>query len=76
ISVGDGRTIRLADIATVRDLYAEQRSRAAVDGRQAISFDFQRAKGASDVSVFNEAVKKLQALEKRNPSVHFVLRSN
>ena len=72
----NGRTIRLGDIATVRDLYAEQRSRAAVDGRQAISFDFQRAKGASDVSVFNDAVKKLQALEKRNPNVHFVLRSN
>lgn len=72
----NGRTIRLADIATVRDLYAEQRSRAAVDGRQAISFDFQRAKGASDVSVFNDAVKKLEALEKRNPNVHFVLRSN
>ena len=76
INVGGGRTVRLGDIATVRDLYAEQRSRAAVDGRQAISFDFQRAKGASDVSVFNDAVKKLQALEKRNPGVHFVLRSN
>ncbi|MGP7796645.1 efflux RND transporter permease subunit [Sphingomonas sp. CLY1604] len=76
INVGNGRTVRLADIATVRDLYAEQRSRAAVDGRQAISFDFQRAKGASDVSVFNEAVQKLQALEKRNPNVHFILRSN
>jgi multidrug efflux pump subunit AcrB len=76
INVGGGRTVRLGDIATVRDLYAEQRSRAAVDGRQAISFDFQRAKGASDVSVFKEAVKKLEALEKRNPNVHFVLRSN
>ncbi|GAA0662353.1 multidrug efflux pump subunit AcrB [Sphingomonas insulae] len=76
INVGGGRTVRLGDIATVRDLYAEQRSRAAVDGRQAISFDFQRAKGASDVTVFNEAVKKLQALEKRNPNVHFILRSN
>jgi multidrug efflux pump subunit AcrB len=76
INVGNGRTIRLGDIATVRDLYAEQRSRAAVDGRQAISFDFQRAKGASDVSVFNEAVKKLADLEKRNPNVHFILRSN
>ncbi|MCP3734335.1 efflux RND transporter permease subunit [Sphingomonas sp. RP10(2022)] len=76
INVGNGRTIRLGDIATVRDLYAEQRSRAAIDGRQAISFDFQRAKGASDVSVFNEAVKKLAALEKRNPGVHFILRSN
>ncbi len=76
LNVGGGRTIRLGDIATVRDLYAEQRSRAAVDGRQAISFDFQRAKGASDVTVFNEAVKKLGALEKRNPNVHFILRSN
>ncbi|USU04113.1 efflux RND transporter permease subunit [Sphingomonadaceae bacterium OTU29THOMA1] len=76
LNVGGGRTIRLGDIATVRDLYAEQRSRAAVDGRQAISFDFQRAKGASDVTVFNEAVKKLEALEKRNPNVHFILRSN
>ncbi|WP_267434220.1 efflux RND transporter permease subunit [Sphingomonas sp. GM_Shp_1] len=76
INVGGGRTVRLADIATVRDLYAEQRSQAAVDGRQVISFDFQRAKGASDVSVYNGAVEKLKALEKRNPEVKFVLRSN
>jgi multidrug efflux pump subunit AcrB len=75
ISVG-GRTVRLADIAQVRDLYAEQRTAAAINGRQVISFDFQRAKGASDVTVFNDAVKKLEALEKRNPAVHFVLRSN
>lgn len=76
INVRGGRTVRLADIATVRDLYAERRSQAAVDGRQVISFDFQRAKGASDVSVFNGAVEKLKGLEKRNPEVKFVLRSN
>ncbi|MCT8001484.1 efflux RND transporter permease subunit [Sphingomonas sanguinis] len=76
INVRGGRTVRLADIATVRDLYAEQRSQAAVDGRQVISFDFQRAKGASDVSVYNGAVEKLKGLEKRNPEVKFVLRSN
>ncbi|WP_230482573.1 efflux RND transporter permease subunit [Sphingomonas sp. Leaf21] len=76
INVGGGRTVRLADIATVRDLYAEQRSQAAVDGRQVISFDFQRAKGASDVSVFKGAVDKLNELQKRNPEVKFVLRSN
>lgn len=76
IAVGGGRTVRLADIAQVRDLYAEQRSKAAIDGRQTISFDFQRAKGASDVTVFKGAQAKLAALEKRNPSVHFVLRSN
>jgi multidrug efflux pump subunit AcrB len=74
INVGNGRTVRLADIAQVRDLYAEQRSRAAVNGRQAVSFDFQRAKGASDVTVYHAAVEKLRALEKRNPSVKFVQR--
>jgi len=74
INVGNGRTVRLADIAQVRDLYAEQRSRATVDGRQAITFDFQRAKGASDVTVYHAAVDKLRALEKRNPSVKFVQR--
>lgn len=74
IPVGQGRTVRLADIAEVRDLYAEQRTLAAVDGRQVVSFDFQRAKGASDVTVFEEAQKKLKEIEERNPNVRFVLR--
>jgi multidrug efflux pump subunit AcrB len=73
ISVGSGRVIRLSDIAQVRDLYAEQRSSSELDGRQVLSFDFQRSKGASDVAVFHEAEKKLAALEKRNPKVHFKL---
>jgi multidrug efflux pump subunit AcrB len=76
ISVGAGRTVRLTDIAQVRDAFAEQRSRAAVDGRQTVSFDIQRSKGASDVTVFHEAEKKLKAIEKRNPQVRFVLRQN
>jgi len=76
ISVGNGRTVRLTDIAQVRDLYAERRNRAAVNGRQSISFDFQRAKGYSDVTVFREAQKKLAALEKRNPNVRFTLRQD
>jgi len=75
IAVGGGRTVRLSDIAQVRDLYAERRSTAAVNGRQVISFDFQRAKGNSDVAVYKGAVEKLEALEKRNPAVRFVLRS-
>ena len=76
IAIGGGRTVQLSDLGQVRDLYAEQRSRAAVDGRQAVSFDFQRAKGASDVTVFHAAVKKLDELQKRNPKVKFVLRQN
>jgi len=71
IAIGGDRTVRLADIADVKDLYAEQRSLAEYNGRQVLSFNIKRAKGASDVTVFEEAEKKLEALNKRNPAVQF-----
>ena len=73
ISVGGGRTVKLADIADVRDLYAEQRSYATQDGQQVLAFSFQRAKNESDVAVFDGAMEKLKALEKRNPDIKFNL---
>jgi multidrug efflux pump subunit AcrB len=71
IATGNGRTIKVTDLGRVEDLYAEQRSASQLDGKQVLSFDFQRAKNASDVAVFAEAEKKLAALEKRYPKVHF-----
>jgi len=70
ISVG-GRTIRLSDVADVRDLYAEQRSLAKMDGRQVLSFSLAKAKGSSDVTVYDAARKALRELAKENPKVHF-----
>src|SRR3546814_12118754 len=65
------RTVRLADIAEVKDLYAEQRSVSKQDGRQVLTFGFERAKGASDVTVYDAAVEELRKLEKENPKVKF-----
>ncbi|MDV3459180.1 efflux RND transporter permease subunit [Sphingomonas sp. HF-S4] len=76
ISTGAGRTVRLADIASVQDAFAEQRSLAKYNGHQVISFDIQRAKGASDVTVFHAAEEKLKELEKNNPKVTFQLLDN
>ncbi|MBB5711305.1 efflux RND transporter permease subunit [Sphingomonas xinjiangensis] len=76
ISTGAGRTVRLADIATVKDAYAEQRSAAEYNSQPVISFDIKRAKGASDVEVFHAAEKKLEELQKRNPKVKFELLNN
>ncbi|MGN6268421.1 MAG: efflux RND transporter permease subunit [Sphingomonas sp.] len=75
ISVG-GRTIKLADIADVKDLYADPTSSSKINGRPVVSFDFQRAKGYSDVSVFHGAEKKLAELEKANPKIHFQILNN
>jgi multidrug efflux pump subunit AcrB len=76
IAVGGGRTVRLSDIATVQDLYAEQRMVAEWNGRQVLAFDIFRAKGASDVSVMHDAEKKLRELEARNPKVKFEILFN
>src|SRR3546814_17635512 len=76
MSRGNGRTLQLADIASVSYSYAELRCSARCNGHSVVSFDIQRAKGASDVTVFHEADQRLRELEKANPKVHFELLSN
>jgi len=72
ISVGDGRTVKLADLAEVRDGYAEQRTLGKMSGRQVLSFSLERSKGASDVTVYEAALAELKKLEAENPRVKFV----
>lgn len=71
ISLGGGRTIRLSDVAEVTDGYSEQRAMAFESGRQVVTFGMSRAKGASDVTVFDEATKKMEEIEKENPGIKF-----
>ena len=71
ITVGGGRTIKLSDIATVRDGYAEQRNLAKMNGRQVLSFSLEKSKGSSDVTVFEGAEKVIAALHKENPKVSY-----
>lgn len=71
ISLGGGRTIHLSDVADVTDGYAEQTSISKVDGRQVVTFSIQRAKEASDVSVYDDSIKEINKIEKANPGVHF-----
>ncbi len=71
ISAGPGRRIKLADIATVTDSYAEQRSLAKMNGRQVVSFSISKAKGSSDVTIGDNAEEVLRKLETSNPKVKF-----
>ena len=71
IHVGDGRTIRLRDVAEVRDLYAEQRALSTMNGRQVLSFSISKAKGYSDVTVYEQAEKVIDQLRKENPKIKF-----
>lgn len=71
IAISGGRTVKLADLATVRDMYAEQRSLSLMNGRQVTSFSMEKSKGSSDVTVYDEAMKVLDKLKKENPKVQF-----
>ncbi len=71
IAIGGGRTVKLSSIAEVRDLYGEQRQLGTMDGRQVLSFSIQRAKGASDVKVYEAVQKELEKIHKENPRVSF-----
>jgi multidrug efflux pump subunit AcrB len=72
ISLGGGRSIKLADIAEVTDGFSEQRSMAFAGGKQVVTFGMSRAKGASDVTVFDNAMVKIAEIEKENPGVNFI----
>jgi multidrug efflux pump subunit AcrB len=71
IQLGGGRTVQLADIASVSDSYGEQQRIGKIRGAQVVNFSISRAKGASDVTVYDEAMKKLGEIEKENPGVKF-----
>ncbi len=71
IALANGRTIHLSDVASVSDSYAEQRNLAKMNGKQVLSFSIEKAKDASDVTVHDAAVKKLEEIKKNNPKVNF-----
>ena len=76
IPLGAGRTVKIADIATIRDTSKEQRKLAKIDGRQVVGFGIKRARGASEVDLYDATTAELAKIEKENPKFHFVERFN
>ena len=71
VSIGGGRSVKLSDVAEVTDGYSEQRSMAFEGGRQVVTFGMSRAKGASDVTVFDNATAEMEKIAKENPGIKF-----
>ncbi|MEO6388262.1 MAG: efflux RND transporter permease subunit [Croceibacterium sp.] len=65
------RTIRLDQVAAVSDSFSEQTSIAKLNGRQVVTFGIERAKGASDVTVYDAAIKEMKQIEADNPGIGF-----
>jgi hypothetical protein len=71
IPLGGGRTVKLTDFAKVTDSFGEVTSLGKFNGKTSITFQITRARGASDVAVYDDTVAELAKIQKAHPGVHF-----
>lgn len=71
IATGDGRFVKLTDVAEVGDGGSEVRGFARLNGRPVVGFQISKTRDSSDVAVEDAAAEKLADLEKAHPGVTF-----
>lgn len=69
LPLNDGRDIRLADIATIRDTFARPQSIALYDGKTVVGFEVSRSKGAGEVDTGRAVREAVRALAARHPDL-------
>jgi multidrug efflux pump subunit AcrB len=69
LSLSDGRRIRLDQIATVKDTFAEPTAAAFLDGQPVVGFEVARSRGASEVEVGKGVREKLSELRLSRPDL-------
>ena len=63
----DGSAVRLSDIATVDDSFAEQRTLVRVNGDEAVTFEVRKQSGTNTVEVAHGVKARMATLEKQFP---------
>ena len=71
IPLGDGRHVRLDQLAAVHDTHSERSSYALIDGKPAVAFQITRTRGASEVEVTKAVAHSVAALQAKYPQVKF-----
>ncbi len=71
ITLGDGRHVRLEQVAQVSDTHAERSSYALFDGKQVIAFQITRTKGAGEIAVADAVKAGIAKVKEQYPLVTF-----
>jgi multidrug efflux pump subunit AcrB len=69
LALGDGRRIRLDQVATIQDTVAERRTIAQLDGKPVVGFEITRSRGASETEVAAQIQKVLAQLKAEHPTL-------
>ena len=72
IALSNGRSVRLDQVATIKDSIAERRSMALLNGKPVVGFEITRSKGASEIDVEQGVKVVLEELKQKYPdlSIH------
>ncbi|KFG94216.1 ACR/RND family transmembrane transporter [Burkholderia paludis] len=76
IAAGDGRRVRLDQIARVGDGAADRTTYAYINGKPVIGVQITRAKGYSDVTVVHDVRRAIAEFQARNPQIRIDEASN
>jgi multidrug efflux pump subunit AcrB len=69
VTLGDGRRIRLDQVASIADTVAEPRSIALLNGGPVVGFEIVRARGSGEIDVANGVRAALEKLKERHPEI-------
>ena len=69
LSLTDGRKIKLSQVASITDSFAEPRSAALLDGKPVVGFEISRSKGASEIEVGDGVQKVFADLKLKQPEI-------
>lgn len=71
IDLLDGRTVRLSDLGSVRDSWAEPRTRSRFGGEEVVGFAVVRSQGSSEVRVAEAVRQEVSRLDLARADVRF-----
>ncbi len=71
LSLSGENSVRLTDVATVSDTFAEPRAFATLNGTDVVGFSVYRSQGASDVTVAQEVAGAIEKLSLGHPGLRF-----
>lgn len=69
VTLNDGRSLRLDEVAKVSDTTAELRSAALLNGQPVVGFEITRARGAGEVEVAQGVLLALDKLKAEHPDI-------
>lgn len=69
IALSDGRSVRLDQLATIRDTIADRTAAAFLDGKPVVGFEVARSRGASELEVGQGVRERLAELRETRPDL-------